>query len=36
MISDILQQDAYCVYGGEEKIQADKDLFKSVIKLGEQ
>jgi hypothetical protein len=36
MISDILQQDAYCVYGSEEKIQTEKDLFKSVIKLGEQ
>ena len=35
MISDILKQDAYCVYGSEEKIQTEKDLFKSVVKLSE-
>lgn len=36
MVSDVLQQNAYCVYGNEEKIQAEKDLFQKIIKLGEK
>ncbi len=36
MVADILQQNVYCVYGNEEKIQSEKDLFKNVIKLGEK
>jgi Zn-dependent M16 (insulinase) family peptidase len=35
MISDILKKDMYCVYGNEEKIQSEKELFKSLIKLSE-
>ncbi len=30
MVSDILGQNAYCVYGSEAKINAQKDLFGSV------
>ncbi|HCK99322.1 MAG TPA: peptidase [Candidatus Marinimicrobia bacterium] len=33
MVSDILSQNIYCVYGNEEKIQANKELFKELIKL---
>lgn len=36
MVADILQQNVYCVYGNEEKIQSEKDLFKNIIKLGEK
>jgi Zn-dependent M16 (insulinase) family peptidase len=35
MISDILKQNDYCVYGSEAKIQTEKELFKSLIKLTE-
>jgi presequence protease len=33
MMSDILNQNAICVYGNEEKIQAQKDLFGKIQKL---
>ena len=33
MVADILAQDAYCVYGNEEKIQGQKDLFEKLVKL---
>ena len=33
MVSDILSQNAYCVYGNEEKIQDQKDLFGKLVKL---
>ena len=32
LVGDILGQNAYCVYGNEEKIESAKDLFKSLIK----
>ncbi len=33
MVSDILEQNVYCVYGNEEKISSQKDLFKRLVKL---
>jgi Zn-dependent M16 (insulinase) family peptidase len=33
MVGDILAQKAICVYGNEEKIQTEKDLFKNIKKL---
>jgi hypothetical protein len=33
MISDILNQNVICVYGNEDKIQAQKDLFGKIQKL---
>jgi Zn-dependent M16 (insulinase) family peptidase len=30
MIADFLEQNAYCVYGNEEKVQENKTLFKDV------
>lgn len=35
MISDILTQDVYCVYGNEEKLQSEKELFKNLISLSQ-
>ncbi|MCK5520980.1 MAG: peptidase, partial [Candidatus Marinimicrobia bacterium] len=32
-VEEILKQNAYCVYGNEEKVGEHKDLFKKVIKL---
>jgi len=32
-ITDMLNQNAYCIYGNEEKLQTEKDLFKKLIKL---
>jgi Zn-dependent M16 (insulinase) family peptidase len=33
MVADVLAQDTYCVYGNEEKIETNKDLFKELVKL---
>ena len=33
MIDDIVKQGAVCVYGNSEKIDANKELFKSLIKI---
>ncbi len=33
MVQDILDQNAYCVYGNEEKIKAAADVFKTVVPL---
>ena len=33
LVTDILAQDAYCVYGNEEKIETERALFKSTVKL---
>ncbi|MEJ2542624.1 MAG: hypothetical protein P8Y99_01010 [Calditrichaceae bacterium] len=33
MVEDILTQDAFCVYGNEEKIQSEKKLFKELVQL---
>jgi len=33
LVADILKQDAICVYGNEEKVKSNKDLFKKVVKL---
>ena len=33
MVSEILAQNLYCVYGNEDKIKAEKDLFKNLVKL---
>jgi hypothetical protein len=33
LVSDILSQNIYCVYGNEEKIQANKELFKELVNL---
>ena len=33
LVSDILAQDAFCVYGNEDKIQSNKELFKELVKL---
>lgn len=32
MISDILNKNAYCVYGNEEKIKENEDLFRTLVK----
>ncbi|MGE5409658.1 MAG: insulinase family protein, partial [Clostridiales bacterium] len=36
MVGDILNQKIYCVYGNEEKIQSEKDLFINLVKLNKQ
>ncbi|MFC2087986.1 insulinase family protein [Calditrichota bacterium] len=33
MVSDVLSQNNYCVYGNEEKLKSEKDLFKELVKL---
>ncbi len=33
MVEDILKQNVYCVYGNKEKIELNKDLFKSIKTL---
>ncbi|MGE5681501.1 MAG: insulinase family protein [Bacillota bacterium] len=33
MISDVLSQKSFCVYGNEEKIKSQKDIFGNLIKL---
>ena len=33
MVSDILAQQAICVYGNEDKIKSEKELFKEIVKL---
>ncbi len=33
LVSDILKQDAFCVYGNEEKVEAAKDVFKATLKI---
>ena len=33
LVDDILKQDAFCVYGNEEKVEAAKDVFKSTLKI---
>jgi hypothetical protein len=33
VIGDILDQHVYCVYGNEEKLKANKDLFKKLVVL---
>ncbi|HOG19795.1 MAG TPA: hypothetical protein PKW37_05085, partial [Salinivirgaceae bacterium] len=33
MVDDILKQNNICVYGGEEKIKANKDLFGGFINV---
>ncbi len=35
MVEKVLSQNSYCVYGNQEKIQANKDLFESVIGIME-
>ena len=35
MVADILAQNAYCVYGNEEKIESEKELFNKLIPLNE-
>ncbi len=32
-VEDILKQKAFCVYGNEEKVKSNKDLFKKIMKL---
>ncbi len=33
MVSDILAQKAWCVYGNEEKLKSESDLFNKIVKL---
>ncbi len=33
LVEDILAQNTFCVYGNEEKIQSEKNLFKELVKL---
>ena len=33
MMADVLSKNAFCVYGNEEKIQSQKNLFKSLKKI---
>ena len=35
MVADILAQNAYCVYGNEDKIESEKELFNKLIPLNE-
>jgi hypothetical protein len=32
-VQDILENSAICVYGNEEKIKSQKDLFKTLIQV---
>ncbi len=32
LVSDILQQNAYCVYGNQERLESEKDLFGKLVK----
>ena len=33
MVSEILEQNSYCVYGNEEKLKSEEQLFKKLVKL---
>jgi Zn-dependent M16 (insulinase) family peptidase len=33
IVADVLKQNVICVYGNEEKIQSQKELFGSIQKL---
>ena len=33
MVSEILDQNNYCVYGNEEKLKSEEQLFKKLVKL---
>lgn len=33
MVSEILAQETYCVYGNEEKLKSEEQLFKKLVKL---
>ena len=33
MVTDLLDQNTYCVYGNEEKIKSEEKLFKKLVKL---
>jgi len=33
LVSDILNQNTYCVYGNEDKIKSEEKLFKNLVKL---
>ncbi|HRW62946.1 MAG TPA: hypothetical protein P5132_05635, partial [Bacteroidales bacterium] len=35
MVQDILSQNAVCVYGGQEKLEENKDLFNSLVNIVE-
>ena len=36
MVTEVINQNTYCVYGNQEKIQANKTLFNSVISVVDQ
>jgi Zn-dependent M16 (insulinase) family peptidase len=33
VVKDVIEEKAYCVYGNEDKIKSEKDLFKEVVPL---
>lgn len=33
LVQDILKQDAFCVYGNEQKIKENKDLFREMVNI---
>ena len=33
LVKDVIAEKAYCVYGNEDKIKSEKDLFKEVVPL---
>jgi len=33
MVSELLGQNNYCVYGNEEKLKSEEKLFKKLVKL---
>ena len=33
LVNDVIAKKAYCVYGNEDKIKSEKDLFKAVVPL---
>lgn len=35
LVSDMLTQKCYCTYGNEQKINENKDLFKTLVKISE-
>ena len=35
LVKDVLVQDAFCVYGNEQKIKAEKEVFGSLVPLSE-
>jgi hypothetical protein len=35
MVTDILNKNAFCVYGNEDKIQSQKEIFGNIEKINQ-